>query len=49
MYVQEKHVLERDELNKMFCAGIGWSVLHDDIVQDSDHGRTLLNFVAVKG
>ena len=45
---QEKHVLARDELSKMFCSEAGWSVLQDQIVKDSDHGRTLVNFVAVK-
>lgn len=45
---KEKHVLERDELSKMFCTEAGWHILHDNIVKDSDHGRTLVNFVAAK-
>ena len=40
-------VLERNEMKDLFMAN-GWNVLHDDIATDSDHGRTLLHFVARK-
>ncbi|CAB9508887.1 expressed unknown protein [Seminavis robusta] len=45
---KEKNVLERHELRQMFSTDRGWCVLHDNIVTDSDHGRTLINFVAVR-
>lgn len=44
-----RNVLARHELRDMFTGGQGggaWSILHDNIVQDSDHGRTLVHFVA---
>ena len=41
-------VLGRNEMKDLFIAN-GWDVLHDEIVSDGDHGRTLLNFVARKG
>ena len=40
-------VLERNEMKDLFMAN-GWDVLHDEIATDSDHGRTLLHFVARK-
>ena len=40
-------VLERDEMNDLFAAN-GWDVVHDKIATDSDHGRTLVHFVAKK-
>jgi hypothetical protein len=44
---QEKHVLERNELRDLFAAGSSsWEVLRDEIVTDSDHGRTLVQFLA---
>lgn len=56
-FAQEKHVLERDELSTIFrncrtkqgseCTNKrGWQVLHDRVVVDCDHGRTLIQFVA---
>jgi hypothetical protein len=41
---KEKHVLERNQLREMFQES--WDILHDVVVQDSDHGRTLIQFVA---
>jgi hypothetical protein len=38
-------VLERHELRTVFES---WCIEHDDIVLDSDHGRTLINFIAVR-
>jgi hypothetical protein len=55
---QEKHVLERYELRDLFApqpctAGEGaevavakWKVLYDQVALDSDHGRTMIHFVA---
>jgi len=48
---KEKHVLERTELSNLFTprdAGQSgtWQILHDRVVADSDHGRTLIQFVA---
>ncbi|VEU39007.1 unnamed protein product [Pseudo-nitzschia multistriata] len=40
----EKTVLERNELNDIFHTG--WDILHDEIAIDSDHGRTMIHFVA---
>ena len=40
-------VLKRDEMKELFAAN-GWDVVHDKIASDSDHGRTLLHFVAKK-
>jgi hypothetical protein len=40
----EKTVIERNELCDLFCNG--WEVLHDEIAMDSDHGRTMIHFVA---
>jgi hypothetical protein len=40
-------VLERNELRDLFAAGSSsWEVLRDEIVTDSDHGRTLVQFLA---
>ena len=44
---KEKNVLERNELSEIF-ADDDWEILHDKVVQDSDHGRTLIQFVAQK-
>eukprot|EP00934_Nitzschia_sp_Nitz4_P004520 Nitzschia sp. Nitz4//scaffold10_size219509//99594//100670//NITZ4_001428-RA/size219509-processed-gene-0.76-mRNA-1//1//CDS//3329532920//4510//frame0 len=41
----EKTVLERHQLSTLFSE---WNILHDEIVLDSDHGRTMINFVAQK-
>jgi hypothetical protein len=41
----EKHVLERNELQDMFQSP-AWSIVHDQVVKDTDHGRTLIQFVA---
>jgi hypothetical protein len=53
---QEKHVLERYELRDLFVpqpftAGgaesvAKWKVLYDEVALDSDHGRTMIHFVA---
>lgn len=43
----EKTVLERDELSDLFCDDT-WEILHDEIATDSDHGRTMIHFVAQK-
>mmetsp|Transcript_26511 Transcript_26511/g.56811 ORF Transcript_26511/g.56811 Transcript_26511/m.56811 type:complete len:398 (+) Transcript_26511:116-1309(+) len=40
----EKTVLERNQLSKIFEAQ--WDILHDKIALDSDHGRTMIHFVA---
>lgn len=45
-----KSVLERHELRNLFQAqeGTKWNILKDDICMDGDHGRTLIQFVAVR-
>jgi len=43
-----RHVLERSELRNLFESSSLWTVLKDEIVQDSDHGRTMIHFVAQK-
>jgi hypothetical protein len=45
---QEKHVLERYELRDLFAppTGANWKVLYDEVALDSDHGRTMIHFVA---
>lgn len=40
-------MLERYELRDMF-QGHGWEILHDKVATDSDHGRSMIHFVAVK-
>ena len=40
----EKTVLERNQLSDLFQSQ--WDVLHDEIALDSDHGRTMIHFVA---
>jgi hypothetical protein len=56
--VQEHLVLGRTELTDIFaCANekanmqsgsnLRWKVLHDEVAQDNDHGRTLIHFVAL--
>jgi hypothetical protein len=40
-------VLKRDEMKELFAAN-EWDVVRDKIATDSDHGRTLLHFVAKK-
>jgi hypothetical protein len=48
---KEKHVLERHTLADIFSSPkncSGWTILHDEVVLDSDHGRTLIQFVAQK-
>ena len=45
-----KHVLERNELREIFSdKNNDWTILHDQVVLDGDHGRTLIQFVAQKG
>ena len=39
-------VLERTEVADVFTEARGWVTELDELVHDSDHGRTLLNFVA---
>jgi len=41
---KEKTVLERNQLRDMFQEG--WDILHNEIALDSDHGRTMIHFVA---
>ena len=41
-------VLERNDLATIFERSGNWDILHDDIVLDGDHGRTLVQFVAKK-
>jgi hypothetical protein len=41
---KEHHVLRRNELRELFDHP-AWTILHDEIVMDTDHGRTLLQFV----
>lgn len=41
----EKSVLERTQLRDLFQAH-GWKILFDEIAMDSDHGRTMIHFVA---
>jgi hypothetical protein len=50
---QEKHVLERYELRDLFVpqpstagGAATWKVLYDEVALDSDHGRTMIHFVA---
>jgi hypothetical protein len=48
---KEKHVLERNELRTLFeeatySTSSRWKICHDQVVPDSDHGRTLIQFVA---
>jgi len=45
---REKHVLERNELNKLFQDSGRWTILQDNICFDDDHGRTMCQFVAEK-
>ena len=41
------HVLERHELRDMFqTTNDTWNILNDEIASDTDHGRTLIQFVA---
>mmetsp|Transcript_33432 Transcript_33432/g.78851 ORF Transcript_33432/g.78851 Transcript_33432/m.78851 type:complete len:395 (-) Transcript_33432:414-1598(-) len=40
----EKTVLERSQLHDLFETE--WDILHDEIATDSDHGRTMVHFVA---
>ena len=42
----EKTVLERNQLSELFQSQ--WDILHDEIALDSDHGRTMIHFVARK-
>ncbi|KAG7366825.1 hypothetical protein IV203_029495 [Nitzschia inconspicua] len=42
----EKTILERDELSELFSGA--WNILHNEIAMDSDHGRTMIHFVAQK-
>ena len=42
----EKTVLERNQLSNLFEQD--WDILHDQIAMDSDHGRTMIHFVAKK-
>jgi hypothetical protein len=42
----EKSVIERHQLSELFEAR--WKILHDEIAMDSDHGRTMVHFVAKK-
>lgn len=42
---KERHVLERDQLSQLFR---DWNIIYDKVSQDSDHGRTLIQFVAEK-
>jgi hypothetical protein len=41
-------VLERSELRDLFSEGAGWELVRDEIVLDTDHGRTLVQFIARK-
>jgi hypothetical protein len=43
----EKTVLERNQLNDLFHEQ-GWEIMHDEIALDSDHGRTMIQFVCRK-
>lgn len=43
----EKTVLERSQLHDLFIEQ-GWEIMHDEIALDSDHGRTMIHFVAKK-
>jgi hypothetical protein len=43
----EKTVLERTQLHDLFHEQ-GWEILYDEIAFDSDHGRTMIQFVAKK-
>ena len=40
----EKTVLERDQLFNLFQAQ--WDIVHNEIALDSDHGRTMIHFIA---
>jgi hypothetical protein len=40
----EKTVIDRDELSTVFRAE--WEIVNDEITKDSDHGRTMIHFVA---
>jgi hypothetical protein len=43
---KEKSVLERDELKTLFENTKRWQILHNELANDGDHGRTLIRFVA---
>lgn len=52
---KEQNVLSRFELREVFCnsctlssttCGSSWTILHDEVVFDSDHGRTIIQFAA---
>lgn len=44
----EKTVIERNHLNQLFQESSKWEILHDEIAMDSDHGRTMIHFIARK-
>lgn len=44
--MQEKSVLDRNELRVLFEETKQWEILHDELTHDGDHGRTLIQFVA---
>ncbi len=53
LLTKEKHVLERYELRDLFApqsstagGAAHWKVLYDEVALDSDHGRTMIQFVA---
>jgi hypothetical protein len=39
-------ILGFTEIQSMFSEETGWSVVYEKIVKDSDHGRTMLQFIA---
>jgi hypothetical protein len=44
---KESQVLSRWELRDLFCS-VCWEIVKDEICLDGDHGRSLIQFVAVK-
>lgn len=44
VHPSEKTVLERNQLHNLFHQD--WDILHDEIASDSDHGRSMIHFIA---
>jgi hypothetical protein len=44
----EKTVLKRKQLKDLFQKDNKWEIIHDEITLDSDHGRSMIHFVARK-
>jgi hypothetical protein len=45
---RKTQVLEFNEMQTLFSVNAGWETVYEEIVMDSDHGRTMLQFIARK-